>query len=161
MANFTCPRLIFTRVRFRPSHLFRSVSTSRGSVASSRPIKPDKQSGNTKTFEQKLTKGTKEFRLTHSHRAALTVLTATCLDALFLPFVYFVTLCSKIFSSVLQDSWFRGIWCHSSIKFDRLRPLLVIHRVLAIAFPFSGGVRVRSSSTQFDRLRSSLPFSFS
>ena len=32
----------------------------------------------------------------------------------------------------------RGIWCHSSIKFDRLRLFFVIHRVLAIVFPFFG-----------------------
>ena len=41
------------------------------------------QSGNTKKVEQKLTKGTKEFRMKRSPRAARTVLTARCLDAIF------------------------------------------------------------------------------
>ena len=55
-----------------------------------------------------------------------------------LHFVTFVDFCSKNFSSVLQSSRRREIWCHSSIKFDRLRPFLVIHRLLAIISPFFG-----------------------
>ena len=78
----TCSCFIFGRAKFRPSHLFRSVSKSQASVASSRP---DKQSGNTKNFEQKLTKVTKEFRMKHSPQAVRTVLTAPSLDAILFP----------------------------------------------------------------------------
>ena len=46
-------------------------------------------------------------------------------------------------------------WCQSSIKFDRLRSFLVIHRVFTIIPPFFGGVQVRSSSIKFDQVRSS------
>ena len=40
-------------------------------------------------------------------------------------------------------------------KFDRVRSFLVIHSVFAIVCPVFRRVRVRSSSSQFDRLRSS------
>ena len=59
----------------------------------------------------------------------------------------------KIFSSILLSSRRRQIRCQSSIKFDRLRPFLVIHRVLTTIFPFLGVFefdRVRRSSTDFD-----------
>ena len=73
----------------------------------------------------------------------------------FLHFVTFASFCSKIFSYILLSSRDHEIWCQSSIKFDRLRPFLVIHRVFAVHFPVSRGVRVRSSSIKFDRVRSS------
>ncbi len=75
----------------------------------------------------------------------------------FLHFVTFVSFYLK--SSLLLYSWFQEIWRQSSIKFDRLRPFLVIHSVLAIIPPFFGVFefdRVRRSSTDFDQVRLSL-----
>ena len=66
---------------------------------------------------------------------------------------------SRTFRS-LQSCYQRGqreIRCHSLFEFDRLRSFLVFHRVFAIVFVFSGGVRVCSTLSQFDRLRIS-PF---
>ena len=70
-----------------------------------------------------------------------------------LPFVTFLTFCSKIFSSVLLSPSRHKIWCHSLIKFVRLRPFPVIHRVLAIMSPVFFGC---SSLSQFDRVRKKL-----
>jgi hypothetical protein len=47
----------------------------------------------------------------------------------------------------------REIWCQSSIEFDRLRPFLLIHRLLCHFSAAPEFVRVRSSSVQFDRVR--------
>ena len=47
------------------------------------------------------------------------------------------------FSSDLLDPWFQEIWCQSSIKFDRLRPFLVFHRVFVIFFAAPEFVLVR------------------
>ena len=79
-------------------------------------------------------------------------LTAFCDD---LPFVNFASFCSKIFSSVLRSSCHREIWCHSLIKFDRLRPFAVKHRLLVIVFPSFWRVRVRRSSIDFESHHSS------
>jgi hypothetical protein len=86
-----------------------------------------------------------------------------------LPFVNFVS-CSENFSSFrvpkavgkasvqksslrsLPSTGVREIWCQSSIKFDRLRQFLVIHRLLAIFSPFFGVF-------EFDRVRRSSNFS--
>ena len=76
----------------------------------------------------------------------------------YLPFVTFVNFCSKLFSSILLSSCPRGICCQSSIKFDRLRPFLVIRRVFVIDFPFFWVFefdQVRRSSTDFESLQSS------
>ena len=73
------------------------------------------------------------------------------------PLIFFPSLTSlpyvQISSVISLKTCHHKIWCQSSIKFDRLRPFPVIHRFYAIISPFFGGVRVRSSSTQFDRLR--------
>ncbi len=66
----------------------------------------------------------------------------------------FASYCSKIFSSV-PPTRHREIGCQSLIEFVRLRPFLVFHRVLAIVCPVFRRVRVCSSLSQFDRLRSS------
>ena len=68
-----------------------------------------------------------------------------------LPFVTFLTFCSKIFSSVLLSPSRHKIWCHSLIKFVRLRSFPVIHRVLAIISPRFSGC---SSLIEFDAVRS-------
>jgi len=58
----------------------------------------------------------------------------------------------KLFASVLLDLWFQDIWCQSSIKFVRLRPFLVIRRLLSIFLQRSSLIEfdaVRSPSTEF------------
>ena len=55
--------------------------------------------------------------------------------------------------SVLPSSAQCQIWCHSLIKFDRVRPFLVIHRLFAAKFLFFQGVRVCSTSFEFDAVR--------
>ena len=65
----------------------------------------------------------------------------------------FLTFCSNIFSLFLVSSRRHEIWCHSLIKFDRLRPFPIIHRLLAIVSSVFWDVRVCSSLSQFDRVR--------
>ena len=78
----------------------------------------------------------------HLPRAVRTVLTASWLDARFLPFVNIVSFCS-------QSSLPFG--CHPApenwmSKFARLRPILVFHRAFKVIFHFFVVKKVRVSS---------------
>ena len=70
----------------------------------------------------------------------------------------FVSINSKLFTSILQSSRRRVIWCKSSRDFARLRPFVVIHRLLVTAsrrFATKKFARLRASSPEFDSLHPS------
>ncbi len=69
--------------------------------------------------------------------------------------LHVINFCSKIFNFHSAEITTPGIWCHSSIKFDRLRPFPTIHGVFAIFVPFFGVSqfdRVRRSSIKFESI---------
>ena len=73
-------------------------------------------------------------------------------------FVFFASFCKNLrfCAAVFPPQQF---WCQSSIKFDRLRPFLVIHSVSVIFSVFFGVFEfdaVRSTSIKFDSHHSSL-----
>ena len=73
----------------------------------------------------------------------------------FVTFVTFVSFCSKIFCSILLYSQSHEIWYQSSSEFARLRPTLVIYRVLEAKVDFSvvgKFARLHPSSRHFDFL---------
>ncbi len=63
--------------------------------------------------------------------------------------------CSKIFSPVPLKPSPDEIWCHNSIKFDRLRPFLVLHRLFEVFFHLFRRDRVRRGSIEFESHHSS------
>ena len=71
---------------------------------------------------------------------------APCQYAIFFPSFPSLTYVQKSFLPVCDNPPPRKIWCQSSIKFDRLRPFPIIHRLLSI-FPSC------SSSIEFDQVR--------
>ena len=116
------------------------------------------QRWNKTTFEQKFNEGDEG-----SQDKEFTPTFPECPDTILLfcdllPFVNFV----PVSKSSLPFGFHYALenLCQSSIKFDRLRSVPIIHRLLAIIFPVFRGVRVRRSSIEFDRVRLSLPFSF-
>jgi hypothetical protein len=129
-----------------PSYIFCKKPSRVGQVFKV-PPKPKRKSGNTKTFEQKSTKETKEtkgHRIQSARPDPWTAQTSPC-QTRFSSLRYLRCLLFKIFSSVvLLESCLHRIWCQSSSDFARLRPILVIHRVLSV-FP--------SCSIEFDAVR--------